>query len=359
MPEQPPKTACEICGGMHPTSAHPQPTKGEHEEREGDMRLKHSDDELVNNFFSEIEQQKLNKREREIIDQFREFLNNGSGNPDVFIQRLYDLNPKRKDYERISELLERLALNKISLLESTQVQLRGDFLISNNPDETPDSLAKLGVRGRCAVHNKPYILQSENDQIAMLGALLMEIRARASAAAGKEAREYKQVSNEYSYPVIVYAFSKEFEAEFGAPRYQGSPAPLKPGSRLFAGHTDDVGVSLRGARVLPVPQAFEESLGVTDKRKILFPKVPMVPPGTKLDFKITKEDRQRRDKFSTAMHGPVETWQGQREWYAGNDLMQILRIETYSHLLLFANKILTDLQNFEKETGQEIPKNEM
>jgi len=196
------------------------------------------------------------------------------------------------------------------------------------------------------------LLQSENDRIAMLGALLMEIRARSSAAVGKETREHKPASNEYTFPVIVYAFSKEFESEFGSPRYQGPSEPLKPGGQFFAGHTDDVGVSLRGARVLPMPQALEESLGVTNKRKVLFPKVPMVPLGTKLDFKITKKDRQRRDKFSTAMHGPIETRQKPPEQYQDNELMQLLRIDTYSHLLMYANKILTDLRNFEIEARQ-------
>jgi len=346
MPEQPPKFICELCGGSHTIEQH-----RILELKNEETRLERSDVEFVESFFSQIEQQNLNQRERKIFDQFRNFLDEGSKNPADFIQRLYDLNPKRKDYERISELLERMALNKISLLESTQVQLRGDCLISNNPDETPDSLTRLGVRGQCAVHNKSYLLKSENDRIAMLGALLIEIRARAVYASGKEARyksEHKQASNEYTYPVIVYAFSKKFESEFGEPRYQGPPQTLEPGSQFFAGHTDDVGVSLQGSRFLQVPQAIEESFGVTDKRKVLFPKVPIVPPGTKLDFMITKKDRQRREKFRNAMYGPIENFV-RPEQYKANELMQLLRVETYSHLLLYANKILTDLRNSEHQ----------
>lgn len=236
----------------------------------------------------------------------------------------------RKDYEAMIPLLEANVLDKIKILQSYELSLRGDCLPRNAAEKPTD------IEGRvmCAVRNQKLNPESEKDKIAILGALLSEIVYRTSVA---EHYENKNIEDGKSgmIPGIIYGFQR-FSADTKYANLSDDYFRVHAQDKFFYGHADDIGNLLRNVNFLSLPQKRE-----TDHSEIreFFPTVSMTIDKPPSKERLSKEDKRRIKRF---------TENKDLAPYHIGMILQLAKHKTYFHSLLYAHKILSDIEYFDK-----------
>lgn len=318
MPTESRKYTCETCGGAHPTEEHSKVSLG-------------------------VENTETEWSDSPIQERLTTFLEEDSSDPAACIRELRDLGMTRADYEEMGQRLEQSALENISLLGTHQIRIRGECPESPKAESSNDEIAKMyeGEILSC-VRNAPVDVSTEQNQLALLCSLLIEIRHRARYTASKESEidTRGRQPGTYTNPGILYGFSSTFSPNPSSWEHR-APAKIITEGSIFKGQGDDIGEELENVHFVPTPRASEKSPKIKDVSEALFPIRKLSTDDESAPFVRTEHDYDRTRRLGNAMGKFMSSNIGY--------VMEMEYIDTYCNLLMFANTILADLKKFADE----------
>jgi hypothetical protein len=315
-----PKFKCDICGGSHPTEAHEsvEVAASSRDLASIDEETELSPEEFLESFKS------VYRKDRRFTD------------PAEIALHFYFGYNSREQLEALIPFLESECLRKLDLLEEYKVVFRGDTLSENQ--DIDSQLKKREGMMTGAIRNKRVVFQSEEQRIKALGAFMMQIIKRYWGAKVYERENIAE--GKLVKPVIFYGFDS-----FGNTPYTEIETEQII-DKYFEGDTDDIGEVYKNLHVFSLPhkirtrprERYPDS-EITEDMNAVFPDV------LSGKYKATAADRERLYKIIEHQGKPIDARDSTYDF-------QLLHYQSYINGLLFVDKILSDIEEYDKTSNK-------